>query len=171
MISELLATVLMSYPNARKNEAFSGNELGRIMRREIPAEIEKTVGTRNYVIKGSVGQGGWATVPWIAIMDRRITTTTQHGIYIVYLFSENGNALYLTLNQGCMDLIKMYGRPRTEQMLSQKAAELRNALSIPKELFDGTHIVTGNKYYDLGCIAYQEYVMAHFPDDTALCRD
>lgn len=39
-------------------------------------------------------------------MDTRITTTTQDGIYIVYLYSDDGNVLYLTLNQCCRDLVK-----------------------------------------------------------------
>ncbi len=54
----------------------------------------------NFKVQGSVGQGNWAKIPWIAIMDTRITTSTQLGEYIVYLFSEDMSSVYLTLAQG-----------------------------------------------------------------------
>ena len=52
-----------------------------------------------YIIKGSIGQGNWANVPWVSIYDKRITTSAIEGVYIVYLLSEDGEILYLTLNQ------------------------------------------------------------------------
>lgn len=171
MLSELFSTVLLRYSSARNAEAFSGNELGRIVRKDIPSALRSVVTNPTYIIKGSVGQGGWAAVPWIAIMDGRITTTTQNGVYLVYLYSDDGRALYLTLNQGCTDLIRQHGRRQAKQMLLQNAAEIRKVLLVPDALYDGKPITTGNKYYDLGCIAYREYTVEKFPDDAALKED
>jgi MoxR-like ATPase len=50
--------------------------------------------------KGSVGVGEWATIPWIASMNKTITTTVSKGVYVVYLFPNEGEGVYLTLNQG-----------------------------------------------------------------------
>src|SRR5688500_5833290 len=36
-------------------------------------------------VKWSVGKGNWASVPWIAFLDRRETNSTQYGVYPVYL--------------------------------------------------------------------------------------
>ena len=40
-------------------------------------------------VKPSVGQGNWASVPWIAVLHPRETDTTQHGVYPVLLFRED----------------------------------------------------------------------------------
>ena len=38
-------------------------------------------------VKLSVGQGGWTKTPWIALLDERVTTSTQRGTYIVFLIA------------------------------------------------------------------------------------
>lgn len=54
----------------------------------------------DYKVWGSIGQGQYAQVPWVAITDKKITKTTQGGYYIVILFHPEGKGVYLTLNQG-----------------------------------------------------------------------
>lgn len=63
-----------------------------------------------YLINSSAGKGNWADVPWIAIMDKRITTTALEGVYIVYLMSADCSSIYLTLNQGCTNLKNKIGK-------------------------------------------------------------
>ncbi len=46
----------------------------------------------------SVGFGNWARVPWIAFLDSHVTTT-QRGIYGVFLFREDVSGVS-TFNQG-----------------------------------------------------------------------
>jgi MrcB-like, N-terminal domain len=48
----------------------------------------------NLDVAWSLGQGGWASVPWVACLDRRDTTTTQRSIYVVYLFREDMSGVY-----------------------------------------------------------------------------
>jgi hypothetical protein len=38
-------------------------------------------------VSWSVGQGNFARIPWVALMDDRETTSTQRGTYCVFLFS------------------------------------------------------------------------------------
>lgn len=54
----------------------------------------------HYTIKGSVGVGRATKTPWIAIMDKDITTSTREGVYLVFLLSSDYKRVYLTLNQG-----------------------------------------------------------------------
>ena len=75
-----------------------------------------------YVIKGSVGQGGWTDVPWVAIMNKTVTTSTQRGYYIVYLFSDDMSKLYLTFAQGVTETPK-------EEMIRIKQ-EIRQTIPI-----------------------------------------
>jgi hypothetical protein len=39
-------------------------------------------------------------IPWISILNPELTTTTQAGLYLVYLYSADLTALYISMNQG-----------------------------------------------------------------------
>ena len=69
-----------------------------LIEKEIPNELETLI--RDKKIKGSVGQGNHTYYPWIGIFDERVSTGATNGFYIVILFSDNFDYLYLTLNQG-----------------------------------------------------------------------
>ena len=58
-----------------------------------------------------MGQGNWARVPWIAVLDPRETDSTQHGTYPVILIPESLDGVYLTLAQGVTELKQQLGRP------------------------------------------------------------
>ncbi|MBR1757718.1 MAG: DUF3578 domain-containing protein [Lachnospiraceae bacterium] len=75
----------------------------------IPREIKDLLKDReDLIVKGSMGNGNKAAFPWIAIMNRNVTTTTQKGLYIVFLFKRDMSGLYLTLNQGITNFEKLY---------------------------------------------------------------
>ena len=172
MITELFSKVMSRYPHARDCEAFKGNSLGNVVRNKIPIALRNSnTLCDTYIVKGSVGQGGWAAIPWIAIMDSRITTTTQNGIYIVYLFSEDGSAVYLTLNQGCTELIKQVGRGSACDNLSHTSDDLRRKLIIPNNFLTNNDFIIGNKFYESGCIAYKRYKRDSVPLDKILLTD
>jgi 5-methylcytosine-specific restriction protein B len=80
------------------------------------------------IVKWSVGQGNWARVPWVAFLDSRLTDTTQKGIYLVYLFREDMQGLYLALIQGVTDVVAQPGITQAEgrQLLRQRAELLRD---------------------------------------------
>ena len=69
----------------------------------LSAEIERS--DRNpidYRVYGSVGQINFpfARIPWVAALHREITTSTERGYYIVFLFREDMTGCVLSLNQG-----------------------------------------------------------------------
>lgn len=172
MLSDLFNQVLVQYPSAREREDFAGHPLGAIVRNSIPNELKTCARLPDqYLVKGSVGQGGWAAVPWIAVMNKRVTSTTQDGIYIVYLFAEDGHALYLTLNQGCTETIKNHGRRQTGKILLQTAERLRSQLLVPQKLFVSGDVRIGNIFYEQGCIAYKCYDRNFLPSDDRLTAD
>ena len=118
-----LLRIMHEYVNA-KTESFGGNPLGRFVRHDVPNELNKFsfILSDQYVITGSVGQGNWASIPWIAIMNKKVTVSTQRGYYIVYLFSEDMERLYLTFAQGVTETSK-------EEMARIKA-EIRTSISM-----------------------------------------
>lgn len=172
MISEILNEILVCYPYARDHESFRGHHLGTIVRNVLPEALKQCSGfNEHHIIKGSVGQGGWATVPWIAILDKRITTTTQDGVYIVYLFVEDGSSVYLTLNQGCTKLIKTLGRQGAINSMLETAYEARNHLYFPDSFTVDNNITMGNRFYEQGCISYRCYRRDNIPSDKELLAD
>ena len=98
-MQKVIEKLLNGYTNV-KNETFAGNSFGVFVRNEIPSALYNTrlINADQYLITGSVGQGNWAMIPWVGIFDRRITTSANKGVYIVYLLSKDGNSLYLTFN-------------------------------------------------------------------------
>ncbi|WP_203226573.1 DUF3578 domain-containing protein [Psychrobacter sp. P2G3] len=84
------------------NESFTNHPTANFLRNDLKEEIAAIVKDfdNNYLIKASVGAGNWANIPWLAILNPKITTAIQDGIYPVYLFSTDGLGFYLSLNQG-----------------------------------------------------------------------
>jgi MrcB-like, N-terminal domain len=114
-------------------------------------------------ISWSVGQGDFARVPWIALMDDRETTSTQRGTFCVFLFSEDMSGLYLTLNQGAAVTISENGRIEGRRILRQQAEAMRQIIgpqlrsfSIKNDIDLHTEGVLGQDY-EASTIAHRYY--------------
>lgn len=75
-------------------------EVSDLIAKIIPQELTAYLNDDKYIVYGSVGKGMATKTPWIAILDKEITTSTREGVYIVFLFSSDYKHVYLTLNQG-----------------------------------------------------------------------
>lgn len=73
----------------------------------------------------SVGKGVWASVPWIALMDERETTSTQRGLYIVFLISRDLATIHLCLLQGTTDLVQEHKTSGALPILRQRSDAYR----------------------------------------------
>src|SRR5690606_12512666 len=72
-----------------------------ILVKELPKHIREQFNlSTKYKIQGSVGTDNFARYTWIAIFDKRVTVSATKGYYIVLLFSDDLEEIYLTLNQG-----------------------------------------------------------------------
>ncbi len=127
--SELLAAFLDRYGTA-KSEPFQGGHEAATLLKQAAASLSDTLppALAGAQIKPSVGQGNWAAVPWIAVLDPRITTSTQHGVYPVILFREDLSALYVTIAQGVTDLKRERGQRGAYEVLRERAAALRPSI-------------------------------------------
>ncbi|SES13124.1 AAA domain (dynein-related subfamily) [Salipaludibacillus aurantiacus] len=166
-IKDLILNVMNNYLTAR-TERFAGHDLGALMRQQLPKELNKLPFIDdNYLVKGSVGQGNWAGVPWLAIMNKNVTESTQRGYYIVYLFHENMESLYLTLAQGV-----------TETSPEEMAAineEIRREIDMdPKVVKEGGFDLGQSKLgraYAESTAAYIKYTADHMPSEEELVDD
>lgn|GEM_PF-2231949 len=99
-LQEYLLHILDNYP-AEKEKPFRDNPLASYIRTQAFESIPDTLFDRkDYAAMASPGKGVWAAVPWLGIFDRSISTTAQKGYDIVYLFREDSQGVYLSLNQG-----------------------------------------------------------------------
>lgn len=158
-----------------KRQSFAGHPLGNLVRRTIADLLQNLPFISNqYKIQGSVGQGNWANIPWIAIMDKRVTETTQHGEYVVYLFSEDMQSVYLTLAQGVTVPIKEKGRREGYEYLTRKVQEMRNLLPLNNLQKDDQIFLTRSglgQDYQVSTVAYIRYDRDNLPNDEELIAD
>lgn len=159
---------------------------GDLVRQGIAGYIRGKVDVNQYKVKGSVGAGRWTDVPWIAVFDKRITSSAQRGVYIVYLLNKDSKELFLTLNQGATNVaqgdsadsdtklaftgIASASNDKTTNNLRSKASAIREILNKSINLAYG-EISTGSKAYDAGCIYYKKYTLDNIPEDEQLCSD
>lgn len=167
-IRSSLLTVMNEYLVAR-TEKFSNHPLGHFVRKEIPNLFKNLsfINDKKYIVKASVGKGNWTYVPWIAIMDRDVTKSTQEGFYIVYLFREDMKAVYLTLAQGVTKTSKAE--------IAKIKEEIRGFVQSSKRINKDDHIFLGNSdtamAYAYSTAIYIEYSSDQLPSEELLQED
>jgi len=125
-------------------------------------------------------------VPWIALLDRDVTTTAQEGLYVVYLYRRDLSHVYLSMNQGATQH-KQNGLKRgLKNSAAERAAlsELRNESELLRQCLSGdtlegllSKIDLGASTYFLPCgyeagnIAAVVYDIARLPPETVLRDD
>ena len=120
MIRDALSEISQKYLDS-KTQDLKGHPLADYVRKCAKDLIRPTLGdfAGNFLFRSSAGiHQAWADVPWIAIMDPEVTTTTQNGYDVVYLFSVDMKRVYLSLNQGVTFLTDELGQKKAMQELS-----------------------------------------------------
>jgi hypothetical protein len=129
-------------------------------------------------VQYSVGEGNWATIPWISFLDSRETSTTQDGVYCVLLFCADQSGVYMTLGQGITVLQKEQGTAKATQIVGQRAEDIRKLVS---ELADNGFHLDNNmdlkssgstaQGYQASTIAYKFYPAGTMPGNDTLLAD
>jgi hypothetical protein len=124
-LGPLLAQFLSAYAAAKTEPFGGGHEAGDVLKRAA-ATIKETLppALADARVRPSVGQGDWAAVPWIAVLDPRVTTSTQKGVYPLVLVREDLSGLYVTIAQGVTELKREAGQRLAREAMRDRAAEL-----------------------------------------------
>lgn len=175
-LKEKLSKFVNGWEQATK-ESFTGHPIANLFRQDLKDEIEQRVKQDfdSFEIKASVGAGNWANVPWLSILNPKITSTTQDGIYPVYLFNADGSGFYLSLNQGTTTPTKNLGKRGAEE----RAADIKQILlsQFPKlkswgmqeiDLKAGTAL---GKSYEKPNISAKFYDSSNLPESDELITD
>ncbi|MBT2739186.1 MrcB family domain-containing protein [Bacillus sp. ISL-77] len=171
MVSDIrssLLKVMNEYLDA-KREGFGSQPLGAFVRNTIPSEFYQLsfIDSAEYLVIGSVGQGNWASVPWVAIMNRKITVSTQRGYYIVYLFSEDMKSVYLTLAQGVTETSK----DEMERIKDEIRESIPETSKVRKDDNFSLGISSKARQYALSTAAYIPYYIENLPDENTFVTD
>jgi 5-methylcytosine-specific restriction protein A len=142
---DLLQDVLDNFLSTKARLFGRANVVGAVdqsaLLTAIPARIEQHLASRGkadlFKVKGSIGNGNIARVPWVGIFRTSITQNAENGYYIVLLFSEDMSACYLSLNQGITAVQKMYTKVFALRKMQDVAYEAKKYLNIHPEAIQG----------------------------------
>ena len=179
-LSTALQDILDAYCDARKSAAFSGDHpvFASFQRfTQLLLHTEPVASSPHLRSRFSGGQGNWARVPWVAVMDDRETSTTQRGIYIVYLLREDCSGVYVTLNQGVTEPQNRLGPAAGREWLKARARAVREVLTYSPssgfQIDDGIDLRSHGlgSSYEASTIAYKFYESGSLPSTEAMIED
>jgi hypothetical protein len=176
-----LETILAQYRTARQQDPFGrAHELWSVFEsiKQLLVSQQPVTGYTHIKVEWSMGQGNWASLPWIAFLDSRETTTTQAGVYCAFLFREDMSGVYLTYAQGVTQPKKEHGSAKAREMLRERASELRKQITrlgeagfrLDDEVDLHTERTLGREY-EASVIAHKFYGAGAVPDDTEILGD
>ena len=134
--------VLNNYLLPENSQFSSQMEYYKVIVNRIPEEISKLLDNKKYKIYGSCGKGAKSLSPYVAISDRKITTSTQNGIYVDFIFKSDMSGFYLTIDQGITNIKEKYGNKLAKEKAEQAAEFFRSTISDIKDFKSG--LVSGH---------------------------
>ena len=180
MIHEVLTEISKNYLEAKKQD-LADHPLADYIRKSSKNLIKPSMDEfgENFYFTSSAGQSTWADVPWIAILDPEVTTTTQEGYDAVYLFSVDMERVYLSLNQGIAFLTKELGQKKAIAELKRRASFMRDRIPEYKEFFEDDPIDLSAslssshrpKLYEPGHSFGKVYDTKNIPNEEILVKD
>ncbi|MFC4986831.1 MrcB family domain-containing protein [Saliphagus infecundisoli] len=143
---------------------------------------------QEYNVSSSLGQGSMSDIPYIPVERPDETTTTQKGIYIVYLFDTDADRLYLTLNQGATEAqrcsSRISGKPYSHTILERHAAQYRDYIRPPNGFHPEAARITStvthegseenvqrSDMYNSGAILTKEYSLDDLQNEDQIRAD
>jgi hypothetical protein len=140
-----------------------------------------------YRVKKSGVAVNLPVIPWISILNPELTTTTQAGLYVVYLYSADMQKLFLSMNQGytrhaeVAELSGFKGKAKRERACETLRVEANDLLAglQARDLVPDRNVAAISlgadgdlpKGYEAGHIVGFEYSLDEFPSDEVLQGD
>jgi len=175
-MKKLLEEITSGWVKATK-EKYTDHPIAQKIRKELPDLIQNYIefDYPSYKIKASAGAGNWANVPWLSILDPKISTTTQEGIYPVYLIKADGSGVYLSLNQGTTNPAKLLGKKVAEQQAINLSQHILKSISGLKNWGNSSIDLVAStplgKSYESPNIVAKYYPADSIPSDEILKKD
>ncbi|AYU54314.1 MrcB family domain-containing protein [Staphylococcus debuckii] len=161
---------------SKREENFK-NRYKELVHNLLPLKIRNDIEVDSLKVNGSIGKGRYAQVPWVAIMDPKITTSTLRGYYVVLLFHPEGEGFYLTLNQGWANITEHVSSDspysskdlakRLSNQLSEKAEFkfTKGSYNYYENDEENKNLNDKAKGYKYGTVFYKYYEKGNYNDD------
>jgi len=130
----------------------------------------------SYIVKVSLGQNQMPLAPWLAVLNPDVTDSPLHGLYLVYLFSEDRELVHLSLMQGITEVERKVGRGHnSRELLRAQSKKIREGL--------GSLLIAGvveidlrsrgirQLGYEAATIVAKTYEVATLPTEEVLAAD
>lgn len=168
-----LSRVLDQYLEARR-EPFPQHSVFALINRDLPLLLEQllSLDMKRYRILASAGQGNWAMVPWVAILDQRRGGTIQNGLYLALLFQADMAQVVFALMFGVSG-DQEASLPNARARLASRVESLQAQLAIDPSLWQMDHRLKlsvqgiGSRYGE-GVVAYRAHAADQIPTETEL---
>lgn len=100
-LKELLLEILQNWPD-KSADHFKGHEFAVRFREVFPVSLKAHFSDPlgNLLVQNHIGYSTWSEVPYLAILDKRLTETVKNKFFVAYLFKADGSGVYLSLVQG-----------------------------------------------------------------------
>jgi hypothetical protein len=169
-------------PMKRRGELIWG-EIPSRLREPLPDLARSVPSISDLRIEGRDNTGNKSQIPWVRIYSAKLSPTAQQGWYVVYLFSADGERLFLSLGHGSTRNAGTHQglpnfRPRSSEELQRLVAWAREKLpeeasSVPGytttiQLHARTYL---GPSYERGTVCAVEYLCGELPDDERLFAD
>ncbi len=160
-----------------RRKPFNQSSFAHFMRIDFTAVVSKIVHRKNpsLLVQASPGAGNWANIPWCSILDKRITTSTQEGIYPVFLFKADGSGVYLSLNQGTTKPQKILGKEGAMKQAQKVINDISNKVEYLRHLDQKKLLLNAStplgKSYEYPNIGAYYYERNTIPPNEDLERD
>lgn len=170
-LSKLIKEIGNTYVKEKESGKFERAHVGDLVKNKMVEELKNIEELKNLKIKGSIGNGQFASIPWVAIMNEEVSKTTAKGIDIVFLFSADGEKVYLTLNQGAKYFREKKLKYQDILKISKSIYEiLESPESRPVDINLNSSTVLGSSY-ESTTISGFEYSINNMPDSVTIEND
>lgn len=182
-ITDLIQEIAGAYPAYRNKVRVDKNDpVYGMVEKEFPQALEPYIAPYEALLaKGSTGAGYITAAPWIAVFDRRLTTSATAGYYIVYLFSTDLSAVTLSLAFGTTQFEEQFGNPsaafprmrfaatRLQQMFAHliPTSLSRGSINLSAEPRQRLHYA----YEQSAILSYAPYRIDNLPEEPQLVKD
>ena len=129
MISTQLKRVLELQKEWSSKKSPPMDERGDLIKHSIPEWINSNIQTidsqlliNDLSVEGRDGNGNKSRVPWVRLFSKSKSPSAPDGWYVVLLFSEDGEELYLTLGHGSTKPV--FNHQGRSQMVSRSDTEM-----------------------------------------------
>ncbi|RZT07457.1 uncharacterized protein DUF3578 [Kribbella sp. VKM Ac-2569] len=165
-------------PEMKRRGQLIRSDIALRIKGELPSLNEQSARS-DLAVEGRDGTGLKSMVPWVRIYSPTRSPTATRGWYLVYLFSGDGDRVYLSLNQGTTVWGNGEFRQRPPYELGARVKWARDVLDdlgvdderVVHDIDLGTNSTELARGYELGNVVALEYRRGQLPSDGTLLAD